>query len=85
MNPERILLAVLGFVLAIGLVHFCTGCSPATTAATVDDAAYEKDLVACREASKGRPDACPFYVECRKGVASRYGRKFSGVCTEGDK
>jgi hypothetical protein len=60
-------------------------CTPEAKTATLEDASYERELVACREASKGKVDACPSYVACRSQVAAKYGRKFSGVCTDGDK
>lgn len=66
--------AAIGAAALVLVVKACTGCG-----GTDRKAEFAVDLATCDLAK-----TCNDYVTCRKDVAAKYGRQFSGTCVAKD-
>lgn len=70
-NPDHIIFIGYAAIacLVVLVLHACTGCTPK------NNAAFAADIAMCEQAP-----TCADAVLCRKAVAEKYGRPFSGRC-----
>ncbi len=75
LNPDTVVIGGYAFIgaVVIAVLHSCTGCAPRR------DAEFAHDVGLCE-----LEPTCAGAVLCRKAVAEKYGRPFTGHCEFSD-